>query len=346
MQLPYEDPSALNASEALVVRLLGDEHPYTCVLRTRAGITYTTRFATRHGYNTVRLPFNIFRPVVVDDPPLQPGEGLLCVHGVRGGGVGMVSECSEVHFGTAHVRWQICSLSGAAAYSVCFTPPSQAGEVEYIGFRFEPRIKVLEEVRTLAALATPLLAACWAHVACPLPLSYLLPYCCARPGWTTRGAFSAASLRLAHTALPLLLSACLSFGIVYPKSPTPASCLPACSAAQVTEPGQSMFDASANRFKLMVDWIKTLPGGVETDFVLLSCSGAPRPGGLSLGAHSYCILPGCAQRRCGWLGCRVACWSARSTAGGPSSQPLNLSPHVGFSHCSLQTWPPPRVTRW
>ncbi|KAI7843407.1 hypothetical protein COHA_003004 [Chlorella ohadii] len=136
VQLPYEDPAALNASEALVVRLLGDEHPYTCVLRTRAGITYTTRFATRHGYNTVRLPFNIFRPVVVDDPPLQPGE------------------------------------------------------VEYIGFRFEPRIKVLEEV---------------------------------------------------------------------------------------TEPGQSMFDASANRFKLMVDWIKTLPGGVETDFVLLSCSGAPRP---------------------------------------------------------------------
>lgn len=47
---------------------------------------------------------------------------------------------------------------------------------------------------------------------------------------------------------------------------------------QVTEPGQSMFDLSAHRFKLMVDWIKTLPGGTETDFVLLSCSGAPRPG--------------------------------------------------------------------
>lgn len=53
---------------------------------------------------------------------------------------------------------------------------------------------------------------------------------------------------------------------------------------QVTEPGQSMFDLSAHRFKLMVDWIKTLPGGTETDFVLLSCSGAPRPGEAGRGA--------------------------------------------------------------
>ncbi|GBF94200.1 hypothetical protein Rsub_06470 [Raphidocelis subcapitata] len=33
-----------------------------------------------------------------------------------------------------------------------------------------------------------------------------------------------------------------------------------------------------NRFKLEVDWIKALPGGVEPDFILLSCSGAPRVG--------------------------------------------------------------------
>lgn len=74
LQLPYSDQAALDGAEALVVRLLADEHPYTCVLRTRGGITYTARFSTRHGYNTVRLPFNTFRPVVMDDPPLQPGE--------------------------------------------------------------------------------------------------------------------------------------------------------------------------------------------------------------------------------------------------------------------------------
>ena len=39
-----------------------------------------------------------------------------------------------------------------------------------------------------------------------------------------------------------------------------------------------MFDQSANRFRLEVDWVKALPGGVETDFVLVSCAGMPRPG--------------------------------------------------------------------
>lgn len=33
-----------------------------------------------------------------------------------------------------------------------------------------------------------------------------------------------------------------------------------------------------NKFKLEVDWVKALPGGVEPDVVLLSCSGAPRAG--------------------------------------------------------------------
>lgn len=47
---------------------------------------------------------------------------------------------------------------------------------------------------------------------------------------------------------------------------------------QVTEPGQSMFDSAGNRFKLGVDWIKALPGGEETDFVLVSCAGAKRFG--------------------------------------------------------------------
>ena len=47
---------------------------------------------------------------------------------------------------------------------------------------------------------------------------------------------------------------------------------------QVTQAGQSMYDNTANRFRLAVDWIKALPGGEETDFVLVSCAGARRAG--------------------------------------------------------------------
>jgi uncharacterized protein YbjT (DUF2867 family) len=43
---------------------------------------------------------------------------------------------------------------------------------------------------------------------------------------------------------------------------------------QVATPG--MYDNAANRFKLEIDWIKALPGGNETDFVLVSCGGAQR----------------------------------------------------------------------
>lgn len=134
LRLP--EGESLEGSDGLVLRLRSDEHPYTCVLRAAGGRLYTNRFGTREGYNTLRLPFNTFRPVNAEDPPLRPEE------------------------------------------------------IEYIGLRFEPRIKVLE---------------------------------------------------------------------------------------QVTEPGQSMFDTSANRFRLEVDWIKALPGGVETDFILVSCAGTPRP---------------------------------------------------------------------
>jgi uncharacterized protein YbjT (DUF2867 family) len=35
---------------------------------------------------------------------------------------------------------------------------------------------------------------------------------------------------------------------------------------------------SAQKFRVEVDWIKALPGGLEPDFVLVSCAGAPRPG--------------------------------------------------------------------
>lgn len=45
---------------------------------------------------------------------------------------------------------------------------------------------------------------------------------------------------------------------------------------QLVVPGQSIYDNAANRFKLEIDWIKALPGGVETDFILVSCGGAQR----------------------------------------------------------------------
>lgn len=45
-------------------------------------------------------------------------------------------------------------------------------------------------------------------------------------------------------------------------------------AEAVLTPGQDMFEAGDNRFHLEIDWIKALPGGEETDFVLVSCAGA------------------------------------------------------------------------
>lgn len=45
---------------------------------------------------------------------------------------------------------------------------------------------------------------------------------------------------------------------------------------QLTLPGQDIYDSAANRFNLQIDWIKALPGGIETDFVLVSCGGAQR----------------------------------------------------------------------
>jgi len=72
-QLSLPPGESLAGAEGLVLRVKADEHPYTCVLRTAGGALYTNKFSTRHGYNTLRLPFNIFRPVNPDDPPLRPG---------------------------------------------------------------------------------------------------------------------------------------------------------------------------------------------------------------------------------------------------------------------------------
>lgn len=39
-----------------------------------------------------------------------------------------------------------------------------------------------------------------------------------------------------------------------------------------------VYDSSKGEFKLLVDFIKVLPGGQSTDFVLVSCSGGARVG--------------------------------------------------------------------
>ncbi len=72
LQLP--EGESLEGADGLVLRLRADEHAYTCVLRVAGGALYTNRFGTRVGYNTLRLPFNTFRPVNADDPLLRPGE--------------------------------------------------------------------------------------------------------------------------------------------------------------------------------------------------------------------------------------------------------------------------------
>lgn len=71
--LAMPDAAGLVGCEGLLVRARADEQSYTCVLRTAGGAAYTARFTTRPGYNTLRLPFNTFRPANQEDPPLQPG---------------------------------------------------------------------------------------------------------------------------------------------------------------------------------------------------------------------------------------------------------------------------------
>ena len=73
-KLALKEAAGLGGCEGLVLRALSlDEHAYTCVLRTAAGHSYSAKFNTRLGYNTLRLPFNQFRALGQEDPPLQPG---------------------------------------------------------------------------------------------------------------------------------------------------------------------------------------------------------------------------------------------------------------------------------
>eukprot|EP00887_Chlorella_sp_A99_P005130 scaffold25.g5130.t1 len=146
LERPFDD--SLAGCEALVLRVRGDGNPYTLLLTTAGGHTYASRFQTRDGYATVRLPFGTFVPV---DPGAAPPGG--------------------------------------------FDP----AEVARLALRFESR---REEVVASA-----------------------------RGGGGGGGGG-----------------------------------------------GDAVFGQAGHRFRMAVDYIKAAPGGEETDFVLVSCAGAPRPG--------------------------------------------------------------------
>jgi len=65
------DGSALANTEGLLMRALGDSNTYTCILTTQSGSQYSARFNTKRGYSTIRLPFNTFRPLDINDPPVE-----------------------------------------------------------------------------------------------------------------------------------------------------------------------------------------------------------------------------------------------------------------------------------
>ncbi|GMH35168.1 hypothetical protein BSKO_03036 [Bryopsis sp. KO-2023] len=56
--------------EGIIIRARGDTHPYSLVL-TAGDYKYVSRFPTRMGYSTARLPFNGFRPDTSGSPPLN-----------------------------------------------------------------------------------------------------------------------------------------------------------------------------------------------------------------------------------------------------------------------------------
>jgi len=63
----------LDRTDGLLMRILGDGQPYTCMLETSNGEKYSSRFNTKQGFSTVRLPFNTFRPLSAgNDAPVNP----------------------------------------------------------------------------------------------------------------------------------------------------------------------------------------------------------------------------------------------------------------------------------
>lgn len=67
---PLKSEETLADYEGILIRVRGDGHPYSLVL-TAGGKKYVSRFPTRMGYFTARLPFNGFRPDTSGSPPLD-----------------------------------------------------------------------------------------------------------------------------------------------------------------------------------------------------------------------------------------------------------------------------------
>mmetsp|Transcript_33192 Transcript_33192/g.59421 ORF Transcript_33192/g.59421 Transcript_33192/m.59421 type:complete len:600 (-) Transcript_33192:493-2292(-) len=65
----------LSNTDGILMRILGDGSPYTCLLETSSGQKYSSRFNTKQGFSTVRLPFNTFRPLNPgNEAPIDPQE--------------------------------------------------------------------------------------------------------------------------------------------------------------------------------------------------------------------------------------------------------------------------------
>jgi hypothetical protein len=173
---------------------------------------YITRFPTRMGYLTLRLPYTTFRPEAEGQPPLDPasirgvalryenrrspgGSGELAL-GEAGGGRGVCAggRGRAAWMLDGHLAWPADGVKGCAP---------QAGPAAARGRR--------------SAAAVP--AGARPPALCPCPAD---PRPCLRPAHAGR--------------------------------------------------------ADEQQFNLEVDWIKALPGGVEPDFVLVSCAGVARPG--------------------------------------------------------------------
>ncbi|KAK9866451.1 hypothetical protein WJX84_006052 [Apatococcus fuscideae] len=72
MEAPVRMPAGedLGSMEGLVLRLASDGRSYSFYLRTAEGVEYATRFTTKKGFGTYRLPFQQFRPKDPRQPPL------------------------------------------------------------------------------------------------------------------------------------------------------------------------------------------------------------------------------------------------------------------------------------
>ena len=100
-------------------------------------------------------------------------------------------------------------------------------------------------------------------------------------------------------------------------------------AGTVVEAGESE-ETQTTDFHLEVDWIKALPGGIEADFILVSCAGR-RAGGLPV-AHT---AGSCRRRRCPWPDPR----GTRPTSRGPGAPGAQIWTSWRRSACRRPSWP-------